>query len=82
MFLFFGWVSRMEGNLLLLVGPLVTLQDVIYQHNFVDIQGSHPTWKTLKTWNFVIFFSRPGRCLEFTQKVVKTWNFNLKPGKT
>ncbi len=25
-------------------------------------QGSHPTWKTLKTWNFVIFFSRPGIC--------------------
>ncbi len=40
------------------------------------LQGSHPTWKTLKTWNFVIFFSRPGKCMEFTQKVVKTWNFN------
>ncbi len=25
-------------------------------------------WKTLKTWNFVIFFSRPGKCLEFAQK--------------
>ncbi len=45
------------------------------------LQGSHPTWKTLKTWNFVIFFSRPGKCMEFTQKVVKTWNFNSKPGK-
>ncbi len=44
-------------------------------------QGSHPTWKTLKTWNFVIFFSKPGKCLEFAQKVVKTWNFNSKPGK-
>ncbi len=41
-------------------------------------QGSHPTWKTLK---FVIFFSMPGKCLEFAQKVVTTWNFNLKPGK-
>ncbi len=42
------------------------------------IQGSHPTWKT---WKFVIFFSRPGKCLEFAQKVVKTWNFNSKPVK-
>ncbi len=41
----------------------------------------HPTWKSLKTWNFVIFFSRPGKCLEFAQKVLKTWNFNSKPGK-
>ncbi len=41
-------------------------------------QGSHPTWKT---WNFVIFFSRPGKCLEFAPKVVKTWNLNSKPGK-
>ncbi len=41
-------------------------------------QGSHPTWKT---WNFVIFFSRHGKCLECAQKVVKTWNFNSKPGK-
>ncbi len=41
-------------------------------------QGSHPTWKT---WNFVIFFSRPEKYLEFAQKVVKTWNFNSKPGK-
>ncbi len=31
---------------------------------------------TCKTWIFVIFFSRPGKCLEFAQKVVKTWNFN------
>ncbi len=45
---------------------------------FSYIQGSRPTWKT---WNFVIFFSRPGKCLEFAQKVVKTCNFNSKPGK-
>ncbi len=45
------------------------------------LQDSNPTWKTLETWNFVIFFSRPGKCLEFAQKVVKTWNFNSKPGK-
>ncbi len=44
-------------------------------------QGSDPTWKTLKISNFVILFSRPGKCLEFAQKVVKTWNFNSKPGK-
>ncbi len=36
-------------------------------------QGSHPTWKT---WNFVIYFSRTGRCMEFAQKVGNTWNFN------
>ncbi len=35
-------------------------------------QGSHPTW------NFVIFFSRPGKYLEFAPKVVKTWKKNLK----
>ncbi len=40
-------------------------------------QGSHPTCKTLKTWNFVIFFSRPGKYLEFAKKNSK----NLKPGK-
>ncbi len=26
-------------------------------------------------------FSRPGKVLEFAQKVGKTWNFNLKPEK-
>ncbi len=41
-------------------------------------QSSHPTWKTR---NFVIFFSRPGKYLEFAQKVIKTRNFNSKPGK-
>ncbi len=46
--------------------------------NCCFIQGSYPTWKT---GNFVIFFSRPGKCLEFAQKVVKTWTFNSKPGK-
>ncbi len=44
-------------------------------HKFEIYQGSHPTWKT---WNFVIFFSMPGKYLEFAQKVVKTWNFNSK----
>ncbi len=34
-----------------------------------------------KPWNFVIYFSRPGKCLEFAQKVGKAWNFNSKPGK-
>ncbi len=28
-------------------------------------QGSHPTWKT---WIFVIYFSRPGKYLEFLKK--------------
>ncbi len=46
------------------------------------LQSSHPTWTTLKTWNFGIFFSRPGKCMEFAQKSVKTWNFNSKPWKT
>ncbi len=36
---------------------------------------------TLKTWNFVIYFSRLGKCLEIVQKVGKSWNFNSKPGK-
>ncbi len=45
------------------------------------MQGSHLTWKTMKTRNFVIIFSRPGKCMQFAQKVVKTWNFNSKPGK-
>ncbi len=38
-----------------------------YTHH---IQGSQRTWKT---WNFVIFFSKFGKSLEFVQKVVKTW---------
>ncbi len=44
-------------------------------------QGSHATWKTLKTRNFVINFSRPRKYLEFAQKLWKTWNFNSKPEK-
>ncbi len=39
-------------------------------------QGSHPTLKTLKTWNVVFYISRPGKCLEFAQIVGKTWDFN------
>ncbi len=54
----------------------------IYQYEIYDRltgwQGSHPTWKT---WNFVIYLSRPEKCLEFAQKVGKTWIFNSKPGK-
>ncbi len=49
-------------------------------------QGSHPTWKTLKTWNFVIFFSRPGKCLIcfntlpgiWHKKPEKSWNLGPK----
>ncbi len=48
---------------------------------WLKFQCSHPTWKTLKTWNFIIFFSRPGKCLEVAQKVVKTCNCNTNPGK-
>ncbi len=43
------------------------------------LQGSHPTWKT---WNFVIYFSRPGKRLECAQNMGKKWNFNSKPRKT
>ncbi len=32
------------------------------------LQGSHLTWIT---WNSVIYFSRPGKCLEFAQNVGK-----------
>ncbi len=39
------------------------------------------SWETWKTWNFVSFFFRPGKCLEFAHRVVKTWNFNSKPWK-
>ncbi len=57
----------------------VILLDLRKAFHLIDRnQGSHPTWKT---WNFVIFFSRPRKCMEFAQKVVKTWNFNSKPGK-
>ncbi len=48
---------------------------------YKPIQGSHPTWKI---WNFVIYISRPGKCLEFAQKLWKTWNFVIyfsRPGK-
>ena len=44
------------------------------------LHGSHTTWKTLKTWNFAIYFSRSGKDLEFAQNVIKTWNFRGKPG--
>ncbi len=40
-------------------------------------QGSYPTLKTWKTWNFVIYFSRPGKCPEFAQKVKKKLEFYL-----
>ncbi len=32
------------------------------------IQGSHATWKTLKTWNCVTYLSRPGKYLDLAQK--------------
>ncbi len=38
-------------------------------------QGSQPTWKT---WNFVTYFSRPGKCQEFADRVGKSLNFYLK----
>ncbi len=59
---------------------ILTIRGHIYNIYNVRItsQGSHPTWKI---WNFVIFFSKPGKCLEFAQKVVKTWTFNSKPWK-
>ncbi len=41
-------------------------------------QGYHTTGKT---WNVVIYFSLPGKCLEFAQKMGKIWNFNSKLGK-
>ncbi len=45
-------------------------------------QGSHPTWKTLKSMNFVIYFSiMYGNCLKFAQKVGETWNFKSNPAK-
>ncbi len=53
---------------LLLIKYQYTLNEELYK-------GSHPT---RKTWNFVIYFSRPGKYLEFVQKVGKTWNFNSK----
>ncbi len=50
---------------------ILTLNDSMFvAFEYLCYQGSHPTWKT---WNFVIFFSRAGKCLEFAQKVVKTW---------
>ncbi len=65
------------------LGALLHYYIPLAQINLVRIisyywQGSHPTWKT---WNFLIYFFRPGKCLEFVQKVGKTWNFNSKPGK-
>ncbi len=56
-------------------------QDVVVGKPLPCLQGSHSTWKTLKTWNFVIYFSRPEKCIKFAQKLGKSWNFNSKPGK-
>ncbi len=42
------------------------------------IQGSHPTGKS---GNFVIYFSRPGKYLEFAHKLGITWNFDSKLGQ-
>ncbi len=39
--------------------------DYLYTLN----QGFPGSVKTLKTLNFVIYFSRPGECLEFAQKL-------------
>ncbi len=38
--------------------PYFTIDKIKWQE--LSYQGSHPTWKT---WNFVIFFSRPGKYL-------------------
>ncbi len=56
--------------------PLSQYEYTILRNQY--LQGSHPTWIT---WNFIIYFSSPGKCLEFAPKVRKTWNFNSKPGK-
>ncbi len=70
-------LTKQQWQLLIKLYPCRSIS--MYLIKTVMVQGCHPpTWKT---WNFVIFFSRPGKCLEFAQKVVKTWNFNSKPGK-
>ncbi len=53
----------------------------MWEHWVIDVQGSHSTWKTLKTWNFVIFSSRLGKCLEFVQKGVKPGILTQNLGK-
>ncbi len=55
-----------------LINNYVILNDLINTYNLkmcTRVQGSHPT---LKTWNFIINFSRPGKCLVFAEKVGKT----------
>ncbi len=69
-----GCSARLEISFELKLLPRVYKVTLIY----FTLEGSHPTWKT---WNSVILFSRPGKCMEFAQKEVKTWNFNSKPGK-
>ncbi len=53
---------------------------LISNHDLLSRQGSHPSWQTLKTWNFP--FTLPG--LENIWNLLKKWVnsgiFNSKPG--
>ncbi len=48
---------------------------------FVGLPGFPCYLENLENLEFVICFSRHGKCLEFAEKVGKTWNFNSKPGQ-
>ncbi len=75
--LFTVWGSYTVANLALFIWNQVSQSLKVH----IILQGSHPTWKTLETCNFAIYITRPGKCLEFAQKVGNTWNFNSKPRK-
>ncbi len=63
------------------------LQEEFKQQSFITISGFPPYLENLKTLNFVIFFSRPEKYLEFAQNVVnpgiltqnleKTWTLQI-----
>ena len=44
-------------------------------------QGSHTTWKTLKTWKSVGSFSSHGNIMEFCNFEKISWKNEKKPGK-
>ncbi len=81
---FFSFLNSLLNNGLwsLTSFPFIGTNNILYDQSTGSYKGlsSHPTWKTLKTWNCDIFFSRSGKYLEFASNV-KTWNFNSKPEK-
>ncbi len=66
---------------MVLAADALSLEDIQFVSTTCLYTEFPSSLENLEKWNFDIYFSRPGKCLEFAQKVGKIWNFSWKPGK-